>query len=245
MVEKFERIRTGVEGLDEKMGGGFVKNSINLITGKTGTGKTAFATTFICKGAMMGEPGIYLTTEESIDDIRSDIVSMFDFDVKKLEEKKLIKFIFIEPVIPSKSITTKELASVSKLYIYNLYDKLEGAIKELNAKRVVIDSITIIELFIRDEYLARASLLELIKRMKNLGVTVIATETIPEKESGLSTSGIVEYLVDSVIKLDFIPVAEEFKRTLTIRKMRRTKHSVMIHPFEISRNGLRIIEIGV
>jgi len=38
-------------------------------------------------------------------------------------------------------------------------------------------------------------------------------------------------------------VAEEFKRTLTVRKMRRTDHSILIHPFEITKKGVKIIEI--
>jgi KaiC/GvpD/RAD55 family RecA-like ATPase len=71
----------------------------------------------------------------------------------------------------------------------------------------------------------------------------LITGTIPEGSEALSLSGIIEFVVDGVIKLDFVPVAEEFKRTLTIRKMRRTDHSIYIHPFEITKEGLRIIEI--
>jgi len=74
-------------------------------------------------------------------------------------------------------------------------------------------------------------------------VTALLTGTVPETSEGLSGGGIIEYIVDSVIKLDFVPVAEEFKRTLTIRKMRRTDHSVLIHPFAITKDGLKIIEI--
>ena len=59
----------------------------------------------------------------------------------------------------------------------------------------------------------------------------------------LSLSGIIEFFVDSVIKLEFMPVAEEFKRTMTVRKMRRTDHSIFIHTFEVTKSGLIIIEI--
>jgi circadian clock protein KaiC len=85
--------------------------------------------------------------------------------------------------------------------------------------------------------------MQMIDRLKNLGITSILTGTIPEGSETLSTSGIIEFLTDSIIKLDFVPVAEEFKRTLTVRKMRRTDHSVLIHPFEITKLGVRVIEI--
>ena len=60
---------------------------------------------------------------------------------------------------------------------------------------------------------------------------------------GLSTLGIIEFLVDGIVKLEFVPIAEEFKRTLTIRKMRQVYHSTLIHPFEITREGIKILEV--
>ena len=98
-------------------------------------------------------------------------------------------------------------------------------------------------MFIDDKYLARVALLALTDKLREMGVTTIMTGEIPETSEGLSGSGIIEYLVDSVIKLDFVPVSEEYKRTLTIRKMRRTNHSTLIHPFEITSQGIKIIEV--
>ncbi|MFH7882411.1 MAG: ATPase domain-containing protein [Candidatus Aenigmatarchaeota archaeon] len=78
---------------------------------------------------------------------------------------------------------------------------------------------------------------------QSIDVTSILTGTVQEELNALSLSGIVEFLTDSIIKLDFVPIAEEFRRTLTIRKMRRTNHSVLIHPFKITKEGIKIIEI--
>ena len=97
---------------------------------------------------------------------------------------------------------------------------------------------------VKDEYLARAALMQLVGRLKETNeVTALFTGTIPEASEALSGGGIVEYIVDSVMKLDFVPVAEEFKRTLTIRKMRRTDHSTFIHPFDITKDGLKLIDL--
>jgi KaiC/GvpD/RAD55 family RecA-like ATPase len=127
--------------------------------------------------------------------------------------------------------------------MYELTARIEAAIREFGAKRLVVDSLSLVELFIKDSYLRKIALMQMIDRLKETGVTSLLTGTIPEGSETLSTSGIIEFLSDSVIKLDFVPVAEEFKRTLTVRKMRRTDHSVLIHPFEITKIGVRIIEI--
>jgi KaiC/GvpD/RAD55 family RecA-like ATPase len=237
-----ERVTTGVAGLDEKMQGGFFRGSSNLITGKTGTGKTIFAVSFLYSGALEGEPGVYVTTEQREEDVKADIASMFGWDIPTLERKNLIRFVSIKPSLPTREID--DMARLVKSYIFTISDKVIEAVKATKAHRVVIDSISFIEMFIKDEYLARAALLQLVESLKQSGVTSFLTGTIQEEKSeALSGGGIVEYIVDTVIKMEFVPVAEEFKRTLNIRKMRRTDHSTMIHPFEITKKGLKIIEI--
>ncbi len=237
-----ERLSTGIEGLDDKMEGGFVKGSINLVVGKTGTGKTQFCCSFIYAGTEIGEAGVYATTEERAKDIKEDMKVMFGWDFEELEERRMVKFITLKPLFPERPLES-EIPRLTKNYILTIYDTLSKAVKEMNAKRLVLDSISVLEMFIHDKYLARVAIMNLMEMLRELGVTTLMTGEIPETEEGLSGSGIIEYLVDTVIKLDFVPVAEEFKRTLTIRKMRRTNHSTLIHPFEITPKGWRIIEI--
>lgn len=238
-----ERLNTGIHGLDEKIQGGFVSGSVNLVTGKTGTGKSAFCTSFLYVGAQKNEPGVYVTTEETEEDIKADIKSMFNWDIEDLEKKKLISFLVLEPVLPINFNREEEMSRIFKIYVYDLYSKIEEIVKKTNAKRLVIDSTTIIEMFIKDDYLRRVALMKLVGDLKKLGVTTIVTGTVPEGTDLLSISGIIEFIADSVTKLEFLPIAEEFKRTLTIRKMRRTDHSIYIHPFEITKEGLKILEI--
>jgi len=236
------RVSTGITGLDEKMQGGFPAGSSNLIVGKTGTGKTSFCASFLRHGALINEPGVYVTTEQRIEDIKGDILATFGWNLDELEKKKSIKFISVQPIFPSRAITLDDINKIIKTYIYDILDKIKVGVTEVKAKRVVIDSMSIIEMFIRDEYLSRVAMMQLINNLKEMGVTSLLSGTLPETSAALSSGGIVEYIVDSVIKLDFVPVAEEFKRTLTIRKMRRTDHSTMIHPFEIAKFGLKVIE---
>lgn len=238
-----DRITTGVEGLDDKIAGGFFPGSSNLVVGKTGTGKTIFASSFVYKGALQGEPGVYVTTEQREDDVKNDIQAMFGWDLQGLVAKNLLKFVSIKPSLPTKGIAEDEMANLIRSYVYNITDSIVNAVNEVHAKRLVLDSVSFVEMFVKDEYLVRAALMQLVETLKEAGVTAVFTGMVPEESEGLSGGGIVEYLVDTVIKMDFVPVAEEFKRTLTIRKMRRTNHSTLIHPIEITGDGLKVIEI--
>ncbi len=238
-----DRIITGVDGLDDKMNGGFFVGSSNLLTGKTGTGKTIFAASFLYRGALQGEPGVYVTTEQREEDVKSDIDAMFGWDLPSLEKKNLLKFVSIKPALPTKGILQEDMARLVKSYVYDISDSIISAVNDVKARRVVIDSVSFIEMFIKDEYLARAALMQMVETLKEAGVTSVLTGTVPEASEALSGGGIVEYIVDTVIKMEFVPVAEEFKRTLTIRKMRRTDHSTLIHPIDITKDGLKVIEI--
>lgn len=238
-----DRVSTGIIGLDAKMKGGLVRGSANLLAGKAGTGKTIFSVSFLYQGALAGEPGVYVTTEENEADIKKDIQSMFGWDMEALEKKKLLKFLSIKPVIPMKRITEELLAQTTKIYVFDISDRIRKAVNELNAKRVAVDSVSIIEMFIKDEYLSKVALMQFVENMKTLGVTSLLTGSIPETSDALSGKGIIEYIVDSIIKLNLIPVTEEFKRTLLIRKMRRTDHSTLVHPFEITKDGIKVIEV--
>ena len=237
------RVSTGIQGLDEKIEGGCFKGSINLITGKTGTAKTAFCSSFLRHGALIGEPGLYVTTEQREQDIKGDIEAMFGWRMEDLEAKSMVKFVSIQPVFPSKSLDAQDMNRLIKLYVFDITNKVASNIRALGAQRVVIDSVSLIEMFIKDEYLSRVAMMQLVENLKQMGVTALLTGTIPETSEALSGGGIIEYIVDGVLKLDFVPVAEEFKRTLTIRKMRRTNHSTMIHPFQITKAGINIVEI--
>ena len=237
-----ERITTGIDGLDEKIQGGFVIGSVNLVVGKTGTGKTQFCASFLYAGAVKGEASVYITTEEREDDIKEDMLEMFGWDLNAIEQQKLLKFESVKPIFPDKPMGD-DMNRITRSYLMNLTNTIAEAIRAVNAKRVVLDSISILEMFISDKYLARVALMGLTEHLRQLGVTTVLTGEIGETSDGLSGSGIIEYLVDGVLRLDFVPVSEDYKRTLTIRKMRRTNHSTLIHPFEMTPKGLKLVNI--
>ncbi len=236
-----KRVPSGVINFDDKIGGGFVEGSVNLVIGKTGTGKTTFCCSFMYSCAKNNEPVVYLTTEERIEDIKKDIESMFNWNIESLEKRGLIKFISLKPLIPTADI--EHTSTLAKSYISELIRIITENLEKMNAKRLVIDSISIIQLFINDQYLSRIILTSLMDKLREMEVTTVISGTLTGS-NGFYEAGIIESTVDSVIKLDFVPVEEDYKRTITVLKMRRTKHSTLIYPFEITPEGMKVIDIS-
>ena len=218
---EIKRVSSGIPGFDKLIGGGFIKGSVNLITGEAGTGKTIFSTQFLWHGLQKGETGLYITLEEEPEDIRED-VSAFGWDFGAMEEKGLCKIVFHDP---------GRMDSISSAIISDL--------KELEVKRLVIDSTAIIGLTIGKMGSIRRrifAILSAIKRYKDCTSLVISE--IPEGLKALSRFGVEEFLVDSVIVLNYLGIGEGSNRSLIVRKMRRTDHGKDVYPFEITKKGI-------
>lgn len=237
-----ERVTSGIMNFDDKMEGGFVPGSVILIAGKTGTLKTALAASFINEGAKKGESSLYITTEELEQDIRNDIKHVFGWDFDAMMQNNLVNFISIKPIYPDKALNEAEMAKITKFFTHDVAKKIVEAVTTMKAKRLVIDSISIFEMFIKDVYLAKISLMALLEQLRKTGVTTLITGEIPESSDSLSKNEIIEYVADGVIKLDFVPVSEKHKRTIYIRKMRRTNHSSFIYPINITKDGLKVVD---
>ncbi|MBU4407018.1 MAG: circadian clock protein KaiC, partial [Candidatus Altiarchaeota archaeon] len=78
-----ERIETGIEGFDELIEGGFPRKSCILLSGMPGTGKTIFGLQYLCHGASNGEKGLYVTFEQNMDDLISN-VGAFEWGIPAL-----------------------------------------------------------------------------------------------------------------------------------------------------------------
>ena len=70
----FSRVSTGIKDLDTLLGGGYKKNSVNIVTGEAGTGKTIFSAQFLLRGLLEGEAGLYITFEEKREKFYEDMI---------------------------------------------------------------------------------------------------------------------------------------------------------------------------
>lgn len=220
------RVATGIPGLDPLIEGGLMENSVNLITGETGTGKTIFCAQFIWNGLQKGDTGLYITLEETPEDIKADAM-MFGWDFAGYEKKGLCKIVYHDPA-----------------QVNNLGSVIIDEIKNLKAKRLVIDSTSLIGLNIQEQSQIRKMLLNIVNIIKRTGCAALLISEIPEDMKSLSRFGVEEFVVDGVIILNYLEYASgELNRSLIIRKMRRTNHGKDIYPMEITRNGLSIRKV--
>lgn len=219
------RMPSGIPGLDELMEGGFEDGSVNLITGKTGTGKSIFSAQFLYNGAKKyKERGLYITTGDTVKNIKKQAVKL-GWEMENLEKEGMLKIIELEPYDIEKLL---ENIAISK--------------EMTQSKRIVIDSISMFELYMQEPYKIRKNLFSILQKLRDMGKTVLVVAEVPEESKNLSRTGVIEFMVDSVIVLQFLGIAK-YKRSLMIRKMRVTNHSSEIHPFEISANGIKVLKI--
>lgn len=225
-----ERVTSGIPGLDKLIEGGFVKNSVNLLAGQTGTGKTLFGMQYLLEGLKKGENGIYITLEQSEQDILDDIAK-FGWDTEFLKAKQQGKFILL----------SEEPADIKSLQFATL-----NYIKKINARRFVLDSLSIAtmgwKISSMDIGKVRSEIMGYLKVLKTVNVTSLLITEIPEADTkSLSRFGFEEFLADGVIVMHYLEYAAGgTPRSLLVRKMRRTSHGTDIYPIEVTKNGILI-----
>lgn len=235
-----ERVPSGIKGLDELIGGGFIRSSSIMVSGKTGSGKTLFSTQFLYDGLLNNEPGVYVTFEERVEDIKKDIEETFGWNFESFEKKNKLLWLPLRVKRIWHPVEKKEVLSMG---FYQIVQKILEAVDKIKAKRVVIDSISAIEMMFKDKYMIRSEVVSLVDSLKEKGVTSVFISEVPESDMGMSRLEFLEFVVDTIIKLDFVYIAKQYQRTLTIRKMRRSKHSTLIHPFVIRENGIEVLKV--
>ena len=215
-----ERVSSGIPGLDELIEGGFPKGSVILLSGTCGTGKTLSSLQFLWYGVQHGENGVYITFEEPVEQVKSN-AKQFGWDFETAEKQGKIIMLRYDP-----------------FHVEEVIDIIVSSVRKINAKRLVIDSISALGMYIRDPTEVRRSIYLLVSNIYKLGCTTILTSEILPNQSELSRFGVEEFLADGVIVYYYTRISTYFARALTIWKMRYTNHSQRIHPYKITEKGI-------
>jgi circadian clock protein KaiC len=218
-----ERIFSGIPGLDERIGNGFIRGTTTAIIGTSGTGKSTFAFQYIAEGVKKGEPGVFYSLEENADGIRM-MAKGYGYNITELENNGLAIL----------------LGSVEDDNPDALIANLAAEIKRTKAKRLVIDSLSAFESkYKNDMYIIARRLISLVQEHQLTAVITILTT----QKSGFELSGLgLTSLLQNIILLRFVEIQGRMKRILAILKMRGTEHDESILEFRISsENGARIV----
>ncbi|MBL7160489.1 MAG: AAA family ATPase [Candidatus Aenigmarchaeota archaeon] len=207
--------------MDYLLHGGIPKNQLLLLTGTAGTGKTILCCQYLYTGAKKhGESGVYLTFEESPEYIKENM-NAFGWDVEALEKEGLFTFLRYDPY-----------------KIEDILEVLESTIKEKNASRVVIDSVSALGIHIKDNEELRRMIFNISLTLRKLNCTAIMVSEIVHGQPGLSRYGVEEFVSDSVVAMYYERLQSTFSRSIQVWKLRGSTHSEKLHPYDISRRGI-------
>lgn len=219
------RSKLGISKIDELLGNGVPYGSSFLVSGVAGTGKTLLSLEFIYRGAEeFGENGIYFSFEETEDRLRAESRAM-GWDMDQFIEEGKVEFIFIaQPDI----IVEKDLLMISE------------RINKVQAKRIVVDSVSVFVHKITDHQIVRDKIFQLATLVQKAhGIGFFVTD-IPYGSNKLSRFGVEETVVDGVILLTASENEFERDRFIEIYKLRNTSHQNGRHKMEITSNGIFI-----
>jgi len=220
------RVKTGIAELDEMLRGGFMEGDAVLVAGSAGSGKTTLALQYLVNGIVkFGEPGIYLTFEQMPDQIYRDAKN-FGWDLRKMEEENKFRLVCTSPDLLLESQGE------------NL---LDGVIDELHPRRIVIDSLSHLEMYVAKGDL-RKEAYRLVSFLKTKGMSsLLIWEAGQMSGNSFSVTEVgLSFLVDCIVALKPVEIESAVRKALVILKMRGSDHDKQLRQFEITPAGIKI-----
>ncbi|TLV02191.1 circadian clock protein KaiC [Dyadobacter luticola] len=225
---------TGIRGLDQVTNGGLPAGRPTLICGAAGSGKTLFSMEFLVHGAKTyNEPGVFVAFEEKTDELTVNVASL-GFDLKKLQEEKLIKLDHVH-------VERSEIEETGEYNLDGLFIRLGYAIDSIGAKRVVLDTIESLFSGLTNQAILRAEIRRLFEWLKEKKVTTIITGE--KGDASLTRQGLEEYVSDCVILLDHRVENKISTRILRVIKYRGSVHGTNEYPFLIDQEGISVLPV--
>jgi len=218
------RISSGNADLDRMCGGGFFRDSVILVSGATGTGKTLTVTQFLAGGAAAGERSLLLAFEESRDQLVRNATG-WGMDFEAMERDGMLRMLCDYP----------EVTGLEDWLI-----RIKSIVEEFRPQRVALDSLSAME---RGGSIKafREFVIGLTSFIKHQEITGLFTSTTPALMGGTSiTESHISTLTDSIILLRYVETFGEMKRGMTVLKMRGSLHDKDIREFTIDANGMHM-----
>ncbi|MBI5047311.1 hypothetical protein HZC07_06300 [Candidatus Micrarchaeota archaeon] len=220
-----DRVKTGISGLDEMLNGGIPAGRHVALYGGPGAGKTSFCFEYVYRGAKMGEPGLYVSLEETAEDIVENMKSTFPM------------FTDTNQLIADKKL---EIIKPDKLELEEVASLIEDRITSNGIKRATIDSATMIRLAFKSEVEYRQTLFEFLSLLRNLDVTSITTVEANTSKKEEMHYDIEHFVMDGIINLYNLDREDRRIRALEVFKMRGTDHSRDLVPFKVTPAGIKV-----
>ena len=203
------RASSGIKGLDVVIEDGFPRNSLILLAGNPGTGKTIFSAQFLIEGAKSGERGVYVSFAEDKNQYIKNVSRHLNYDLKKLIEKDKIKIF--------------DFSTLRPVGLSACLDKILKEVESLGAKRLVIDPFSAMVYGFKEPIDSRVVMHTVLgKIVRKMDCTTLVTVEVPLGEDHVGM-GMEEFVADGVILLRFSKLNGRLLRELEIVKLRGTE----------------------
>ena len=223
------RVKVGIVGLDDMLGGGLIPGSICAVIGTYGTGKTTFSLHFLWDGLQKKERVIYISLEESADRIRMYMTQKGWNVEEKIQDKSL----YILKLDPTDF-------SVANNRIKN---ELPRLIDEIRATRIIIDPISLFEDLFATDSERRQEMFHFIEGLRDKKCTVMITSETKQEDAFSSRHGLIEYLSDTVVLLRYVrptDASADVHLAVEVVKMRMSAHSREIKPYDLKQDQVEV-----
>lgn len=225
---KRRRLSVGIPELDKMLGGGILEGDSVLVSGPSGTGKSALATQFLAEGLRSGERGIAAIFEERPQGYVARAAS-FGLDLKTPQAQGLLELLYLRPLDLSVDETLQAILD---------------AVKRTGATRLVIDSLVGFEMALapgfREDF--RESLYRMIAALTGAGVTILTTVEIEDTFTSFEFSHYtISFLTDDIIRLRYVEIDGQLRKVIVVVKMRGGNHSKDIREYVINKEGMVVI----
>lgn len=222
-----EKLVTGISGLDLIAAGGLPIHRTTLVAGTAGSGKSVLAAQFLAEGIIRwDQPGVFVTFEESPEEIRRNMASL-GWDIPAWEAAG--KWTFVD-ASPHYEVNTVVAGGYD---LEGLLVRMEHAIGKVKAQRVAIDSLGAIFSQFQEVRVIRLELLRTASLLKTLGVTTLMTTEREQEYGNIARYGVEEFVADNVIILRNTLDEQIRHRTIEILKFRGTYHHKGEYPFTV------------
>src|SRR4029077_4361050 len=218
------RCRTGISKLDALLGEGIPIGSSLLVGGVAGTGKTVLSLEFIYRGALAGEKGILFSFEETEERLRAAARGL-GWDLDREIDRGMVEIVFI----PQPDI-------VVEAHLAMMRERIEA----MQAKRVVIDSLSVFLHKVDDPQISREKIFHLCSIVQNAQAIGFFATDIPYGSRQVSRFGVEETVVDGVIILSSTEEGLERERYIEVYKLRNTAHLKGRHNMVIGQGGVSV-----
>jgi len=223
------RLDLGITGLDQMIQGGIPQRHLITTIGSAGTGKTTFGLQFLHHGLQENENGVFITLEQSHESI-IDTANEWGWDFEAYEARDELAIVDLDPVEMANSLD-------------NIRGELPTLIEDFGADRLVLDSVSLLEMMYDSPAERRTEIYDFTRSLKRAGVTTFLTSEASESNSYASRHGIIEYLTDAVFVLKYVrSESQETRLAVEIVKIRNANHSRATRPYEITTDGISVYQ---